>query len=77
MSLGKWQKEFALHHPNRLRQSHFLHMHRARPRENSVNDPHHNSTDKKCEGHYPEIFQVFADLFRKCPRWDRGYDKRD
>jgi hypothetical protein len=62
--------------PYRLRQRHLFHVHRAWPCEDDVNDPHHNSTDEKCEGHHPEIFQVFADLFRKCPGWNCGYNKR-
>ena len=51
-------------------------MHRAWSCENGVNDPHHDSADEKGEGHHPEIFQVFADLFRKCPRWNCCYNKR-
>src|SRR5207248_1639634 len=62
--------------PYCLRQGHFFHVHRAWPCEESVNDPHHDSADEKGEGHHPEIFQVFADLFRKCPRWNCCYNKR-
>src|SRR6266540_2892131 len=61
--------------PDCLRQSHFLHVHHARPCENGVNDPHNDSTDEKRQSYHPEILQILADLFRKGPRRNRSHNK--
>jgi hypothetical protein len=63
--------------PNRLRQRHFLHVHRARPSEHGVNDPHDNPADEQRPSHHPETFQVFANDFCESPRRNRGHHKCD
>ena len=63
--------------PDRLRQRHFLHVHRARPSENSINDPHDDSADEQRQSHHPETFQVLANDFCESPRGNRGHHKCD
>src|SRR5262245_34309571 len=50
-------------------------MHRTWPSENGVNNPHNYPTDQQRQSHYPKIFQILADDFRKRPRWDCSHDK--
>ena len=53
--------------PDGLRQTHLLHVHHARSRKSGVNDPHDHSANEKRPAHYPEAFQVLADLLRQSP----------